>query len=67
LIVRYHFAPERLAAAGYAQYHAIASNNTAEGRAMNRRVDIVILGAQDTKIRFPPQKSPNAKPSPSIP
>jgi chemotaxis protein MotB len=67
LIVRYHFAPERLAAAGYAQYHAIASNDTAEGRATNRRVDIVILGAQDTKTNSLPHDSPNAKPSPFVP
>lgn len=43
LIVRYGFSPERLSAAGYAEYHPIASNATAQGRAQNRRVDIVIL------------------------
>src|SRR5579862_18351 len=43
LILRYRFAPERLSAAGYAEYHPIASNDTAQGRAQNRRVDIVIL------------------------
>lgn len=45
LIVDHGFAPERLAAAGYAEYHPIASNLTAAGRAQNRRVDIVILAA----------------------
>ncbi len=44
LIVRYGIPPERLSAAGYAQYHPIADNNTTQGRAQNRRVDIVILG-----------------------
>lgn len=44
LITRYHFAPERLSAAGYAEYHPIASNDTDQGRALNRRVDVVILG-----------------------
>jgi chemotaxis protein MotB len=43
LIVEHQFAPERLAVAGYAQYHPIASNLTAQGRAQNRRVDIVVL------------------------
>jgi chemotaxis protein MotB len=43
LIVRYSFAPGRLAAAGYAEYHPIASNNTEPGRSLNRRVDIVVL------------------------
>lgn len=46
LIVRYGFSPARLSAAGYAEYHAITSNATAEGRGMNRRVDIVILGRE---------------------
>ncbi len=43
LIVRYNFSPTRLAAAGYAEYHPIASNASAAGRAQNRRVDLVIL------------------------
>jgi chemotaxis protein MotB len=43
LITRYRFAPERLSAAGYAEYHPIAPNETPQGRAQNRRVDIVIL------------------------
>ena len=44
LIVRDGFAPDRLSGAGYAEYHPIASNRTSQGRGMNRRVDIVILG-----------------------
>ncbi len=43
LIVRYRISPERLSAAGYAEYHPIASNDTPQGRAQNRRVDVVIL------------------------
>ncbi len=35
--------PERLSAAGYAQYHPVATNLTAEGRSRNRRVDIIVL------------------------
>lgn len=42
LIQIYDFKPERLAASGYAEYRPIATNNSAEGRAMNRRVDVVI-------------------------
>ena len=42
LISKYNFAPERLSASGYAEYRPIASNATADGRAMNRRVDIVV-------------------------
>lgn len=35
--------PANLSAAGYAEYHPVASNSTAEGRARNRRVDIILL------------------------
>ncbi|HUL14866.1 MAG TPA: flagellar motor protein MotB [Terriglobales bacterium] len=42
-VERYHFDPARLSAAGYGEFHPVASNDTAEGRARNRRVDIVIL------------------------
>ena len=44
LMTKYELAPERLSAAGYAAYHPVAGNRTAEGRAQNRRVDLVILG-----------------------
>ncbi len=40
-----HFDPRRLAAAGYAEWHPIASNDTPDGRAQNRRVDIIIVAA----------------------
>jgi chemotaxis protein MotB len=36
-------APERISAAGYAQYHPLTSNDSAEGRAKNRRVDLVVM------------------------
>jgi len=36
-------APERLSAAGYAQFHPVAGNETAAGRAENRRVDLVVM------------------------
>ena len=42
LMSKYNFAPERLAASGYAGYRPIASNDAADGRATNRRVDIVV-------------------------
>jgi chemotaxis protein MotB len=66
LIVGHQFAPERLAAAGYAEYHPIASNTTAFGRAQNRRVDIVILSAHST-VEVPAVASqPAERPSASL-
>jgi chemotaxis protein MotB len=35
--------PAQLSVAGYAEFHPVASNATTEGRARNRRVDIVFL------------------------
>jgi chemotaxis protein MotB len=35
--------PANLSAAGYAEFHPVASNATEDGRAQNRRVDIIIL------------------------
>jgi chemotaxis protein MotB len=42
--------PERISAAGYAEFHPVASNSTAQGRAENRRVDLVVLPR--TKLDF---------------
>jgi chemotaxis protein MotB len=39
----YAITPTRLSAAGYGEYHPVASDATPEGRAANRRVEIVIL------------------------
>jgi chemotaxis protein MotB len=44
-ITRYNFPAIRLSAAGYAEYHPVASNQTVDGRAQNRRVDIVVLAS----------------------
>ncbi|MBI1764112.1 MAG: OmpA family protein [Acidobacteria bacterium] len=39
-------APARLSVAGYASERPVADNNTLEGRALNRRVDLVILNTE---------------------
>src|SRR5262249_26231006 len=38
-------APERLSAAGYGEFHPVADNANADGRAQNRRVDLVLAVA----------------------
>jgi chemotaxis protein MotB len=57
-IEQYGLDPARLAAAGYAEYHPVQSNETAEGRSQNRRVDIVVLD--------PPKRSPLPSISPDL-
>ena len=37
--------PDQVSAAGYAEFHPVASNDTLEGRTQNRRVDIIVLKA----------------------
>lgn len=43
LIEQNGISAERLSAAGYAEFHPVASNATSKGRQLNRRVDVVIL------------------------
>ena len=46
LLERAPIDPANLAAAGYAEFHPVASNATEEGRTQNRRVDIILLRKQ---------------------
>jgi chemotaxis protein MotB len=50
LVANFSFKPEQLSVAGYGQYRPIATNTTAEGRAMNRRVDVVILSESEQQL-----------------
>lgn len=45
--------PERISAAGYAEFHPLAANDTAEGRAENRRVDLVVLPRTKIDLSLP--------------
>jgi chemotaxis protein MotB len=45
--------PQRLSAAGYAEFHPIASNATAEGRAENRRVDLIVAPRTRVNLAMP--------------
>jgi chemotaxis protein MotB len=46
LVERFGVPPRRLAVAGYAETAPVASNESEQGRARNRRVDIIILNEQ---------------------
>lgn len=49
-ISRYGITPSRLSVAGYAEFHPVAPNDTADGRAKNRRVDIVVLDQRTSPV-----------------
>ena len=55
----YGIDPNKLIAAGRGEYNALASNSTAEGRAMNRRTRIIILPKLD---QFYDLLNPNSVP-----
>ncbi|HUN60850.1 MAG TPA: flagellar motor protein MotB [Candidatus Sulfotelmatobacter sp.] len=59
-IYRYHVMPSRLSAAGYAEFHPVADNATADGRSHNRRIDIVILNPVLV------ERSPILSPGPAV-
>jgi chemotaxis protein MotB len=63
LISTYGILPNRLSVAGYAEYHPVSSNETPEGRAKNRRLDVVIL----TPFQSAPRSSDNQTPALAIP
>ncbi|HVJ04884.1 MAG TPA: flagellar motor protein MotB [Candidatus Saccharimonadales bacterium] len=56
LLTREGIGPERLSAAGYAEYHPIAENSSEDGRRLNRRVDIVIVAPHE--LTSPPATAP---------
>jgi len=57
-ITRYAMAPRRLSASGYGEYYPVASNVTPQGRAANRRVDLVILTSNADSSARSPSRSP---------
>jgi len=63
LITQYGLSAYRLSAAGYAEYHPTAPNTTSEGRARNRRVDVVVLTpfqSTDPEMEQSKQSAPEA-------
>jgi chemotaxis protein MotB len=66
-IMRYGFEPRRLSAAGYAEFHPVASNDSADGRARNRRVDIIILNPSPVDPASASTANASAAPDPAAP
>ena len=68
LATRYKIPRDRMAIAGYADTMPKESNDTEEGRAHNRRVDVVILNQQvlvkDSRVAPTPPTPPTPAPSP---
>lgn len=50
LIEEAHIAPKRLSSIGYGEFRPVADNNTEQGRAQNRRVDIVLINSKYNEI-----------------
>jgi chemotaxis protein MotB len=46
-------APARMSAAGYGEYHPLASNGTLAGRQRNRRVDVVVVSLEASRALAP--------------
>jgi len=46
LVEEANFPPNRISVAGYGAFRPVASNDTPEGRRMNRRVDLVVIAPQ---------------------
>jgi chemotaxis protein MotB len=53
LVATAGLAPSRLSAAGYAEFKPRAANDSREGRARNRRVDLVLLNEATTRAEEP--------------
>lgn len=44
--------PEKLIAVGYGEYRPVADNSTEEGRAKNRRIDIIVLNEKYSELEY---------------
>jgi len=63
LIEKYDFPPERISASGYAEYRPVASNDTEQDRALNRRIEIILLRPSPADpLQGPTHPGPQAGP-----
>lgn len=64
LIEKYDFPAQDIAASGYAEYRPVAGNDTAENRALNRRIEIILVQADKAKAAAAtPQVQPTVLPA----
>lgn len=61
LVESYGLDPLRVSAAGYGPYRPVASNDSAQGRKMNRRVDLVITSRSPGRTAGPTAVAPSTK------
>ena len=59
LVEMHAIQPDRVSAAGYGEFHPVESNATDQGRANNRRVDLVVLPRSKIDFSTPYSARPN--------
>jgi outer membrane protein OmpA-like peptidoglycan-associated protein len=52
MVEKYYMKPERIKAKGFGNTNPVASNETSEGRRLNRRVEIHLYGDVSEAVRF---------------
>jgi chemotaxis protein MotB len=67
LIERYDFPPRKISASGYGEYQPLARNDTAENRALNRRIEIILLNASGPGERVATASAGSANIDSSLP
>jgi chemotaxis protein MotB len=60
LVDSYGLDAKQISVAGYSQYRPVASNQTAEGRRVNRRVDLVVVSKTSRTKNAVAQVGPTA-------
>ncbi len=66
LVERHGFDPSLVSAAGYSEYRPVSKNSTVQGRADNRRVDLVVVGQSPEKDKMAQQAAPPVGVSPVV-
>jgi chemotaxis protein MotB len=61
---KFQIPPERMTVAGYAENAPADSNDSVEGRAHNRRVELVLLSAEAEKVEPQRAQAPSQAPAP---